>query len=96
MNEASPIASDGLHSRRSRSTLTSAPARKVSTTPAKPAMKISHCCGSAPKTLPMTTPASSSRIATETPARTETMLASSTAAASSVASASEPIGNPLR
>jgi hypothetical protein len=41
------------HSRRSRSTSTSAPARKVSTTPAKPAMKISDCCGSASKALPM-------------------------------------------
>ena len=86
-NETTPIAIDAPKRSRKSSGSTSAPARKVSTTEAKLAMKASQLAfGSRSKALPRATPSASSTSATEMPISTETMLASSTAAARMAAS----------
>ena len=58
---------DAFHSRRNWGTSTSAPARKVSTMPAKAPMKLSHEGMSIENALPTTKPPNSSISATEMP-----------------------------
>ena len=75
-----PIVIEAPKRSRKSSGSTSAPARNVSTTEAKPAMNDSQLAlGSRLKTLPSPTPSASSTSATEMPVSTETMLASSAA-----------------
>ena len=74
-NETTPIAALARHSRRSCGRSTSAPARNVSTTPAKEPMKVSQSGTVTVKTFPMITPPASSRSAADSATSTETMLA---------------------
>jgi len=75
----------GFHSRRSSFRSTSAPARNVSTMPAKPPMKSIQGVGRRPKTFAPTTPRPISMIATEMPISTETIEATRIRAARIVA-----------
>ena len=86
-NETTPIAIDAPKRSRKSSGSTSAPARNVSTTDAKPAMKVSQLApGSRLNVFPSATPSASSMSATEIPASTEIMLAISIAPARIAAS----------
>src|SRR6266511_4545710 len=76
-----------LHSRLNWGTSTSAPARKVSTMPAKAPTKESQSGIETWKALPTTTPSASSISATEKPTSTEIVLATRIVAARIAATA---------
>src|SRR5262249_41810470 len=71
--ETSPIDNDAFHSRRNCGTSTSAPARKVSPTPAKEPRNANQPGTVSEKAFPTTNPAASSISATENPISTETI-----------------------
>ena len=92
-----PIAIEAPKRSRKSSGSTSAPARNVSTTEAKPAMNDSQLAlGSRLKALPSPTPSASSTSATEIPVSTETMLASSAAPPRIAASCTGSTAGPPR
>jgi hypothetical protein len=87
-NETAPSASDAFHSRLNWGTSTSAPARNVSTMPAKVPMKVSQSGTDRSTALPTTTPNVSSTRATEMPISTEIVEAARIATAKTTATAS--------